>query len=290
MEKRQRRKRDQRDPNPPPMLLTERDKAIIAAVYEYRALRQDQLQALFFGSQTAAQRRLALLYHHGFLERQFLLARGGIMNSPILYLLDRRGEELLRAEYGADEVQWKSGDNKVGGDFLEHTLSINDFRIAVTLACHQLGYAVLEWRSEAQLKQEYDRVTLRTPTGRSRTVAVVPDSFFALQTPYGRTHFFLELDRGTMTTKRFQTKVEAYLVYYRSGGYQKRYGARSLRVLTVTLGERRLESLKAVTEQAGGQAWFWFGVLPELSAERALNAPVWSVAGREGRFSLIGPV
>lgn len=289
-EPRKRRRRDRRDPNPPRLVLTDRDRAIIRAVHEYRALRQDQVQALFFGSRSAAQRRLALLYHHGYLARQFLLVQTGYMSSPSVYLLDRRGEELLRAEEGLDDVHWKSSHNQVSSDFLEHALAINDFRIAVTLASWQSGYALLEWRSETDLKQDYDRVTLPTVRGGSRSVAVVPDSYFALETPHGKTHFFLELDRGTMTTKRFKTKIDAYLAYYRSGGYERRYGARSLRVLTVTLGERRLESLKAVTEEAGGTVWFWFAALPDLTPEAVLTAPVWQVAGRAGCDVLISPV
>jgi hypothetical protein len=88
---RRRRRRDRRDANPPPMRLTDRDREIIEAVCLHRVLRQDQVQALFFGSKSAAQRRLALLYHHGYLARQFLPVRGGIMNSPILYLLVNLG-------------------------------------------------------------------------------------------------------------------------------------------------------------------------------------------------------
>jgi hypothetical protein len=169
-------------------------------------------------------------------------------------------------------------------DFLEHALAINDVRIAVTLACRQPGFQVLEWHSETQLKQDYDRVRLR---GRRQPVPVVPDSYFALDTPRGKAHFFLELDRGTMTTKRFRGKVEAYLEYYKSGGYEKRYGTRSLRVLTVTLSEARLSNLKAVTEEAGGGGWFWFAELSQLKAKTVLTAPVWRVAGREGQQPLV---
>ncbi len=279
-----RRRRDERDPHPPRMVLTKRDKAVIQTVYECRVLRQDQLQALFFGSQTSAQRRLALLFHHGYLARQFLLVRGGIMNSRILYLLDRRGEELLRAEWGLEDVGWNRSHNEVSNDFIEHALAINDFRVAVTLACREFEYRLLDWHSEWQVKQDYDRVRLH---GRGRPIAVVPDSYFALETPRGKTHFLLELDRGTMTTKRFRTKIEAYIAYYRSGGYERRYKTRSLRMLTVTLSKGRLDSLKKVTEEAGGKTWFWFGVLDELTPDTVLDAPVWHVAGQAERDRLI---
>src|SRR5258707_12262808 len=109
-EARQRRRRDERLAHPPLMRLMERDKEIVKTVYDYRVLRQDQVQALFFGpnpgAKAAAQRRLVKLYDCGFLERYFLPTRGGLMSSPILYGLDKRGAELLRAEFGYDNLHW----------------------------------------------------------------------------------------------------------------------------------------------------------------------------------------
>lgn len=282
-----RRRRGQRTIQPPAMRLTQRDKQIVEAVKLFRVLRQDQIQALFFGSKTATQRRLALLYDHGFLERQFLPVRGGILNSPILYLLDKRGAEMLRAEFGYDDLNWNPRNNQVGYEFLDHTLAINDVRISVSLACRDAGYQIQIWQDEADLKADYDYVTLRPRTGKPQKVSVIPDSFFVLQTPHGRAPFFLELDRGTMTTKRFRTKIEAYIAYLASGQYQQRFQVKSLRVLTVTLGAQRCNNLKRVTEEAGGKQWFYFATLAELSWQKILYAPVWQVAGFEGYTPLI---
>lgn len=229
-----RRKRNRRDDTPPAMILTARDRQIVEMVYQCRVLRQDQIHALFFGTSTSAsQRRLALLYHHGFLTRVFLTARASYMLSPALYMLDKRGAELLRMEFGYDDIAWTSKSNDVGQQFLEHTLAINDVRVAFTLACRQReGFEVIEWRSEAQMKASYDRVTITPPKGRSELISLIPDSFFVVQTPQGKAPFFLEVDRGTETTGRFQTKIFAYQEYIKSGAYQQRYGFKSIRVLT----------------------------------------------------------
>ncbi len=93
-----------------------------------------------------------------------------------------------------------------------------------------------------------------------------------------------------MTLARFKTKVQGYVAYYRSGAYEQRYGLRSMRVLTVTLGEGRLTHLKAATEEAGGREWFWFAPLSELSPDTVFSAPVWWVATRGDRAPLIRPV
>lgn len=277
-----RRKRNRRDDFPPAMVLTARDRQIVEMVYQCRVLRQDQIHALFFGASTSAsQRRLALLYHHGFLTRVFLTARASYMLSPALYMLDKRGAELLRMEFGYDDITWTTKSNDVGQQFLEHTLAINDVRVAVTLACRQLdGCDLLEWRSEAQMKASYDRVTITPSKGRSELISLIPDSFFVIQTPQGKAPFFLEVDRGTETTGRFQTKIFAYQEYIKSGAYQQRYGFKSIRVLTTVPSLKRLEGLKTVTEVAGGGQRYWFAVQGDISAQNALYESVWWVAGQ----------
>lgn len=274
------------------MILTARDRQIVEMVYQCRVLRQDQIHALFFGASTSAsQRRLALLYHHGFLTRVFLTARASYMLSPALYMLDKRGAELLRMEFGYDDITWTTKSNDVGQQFLEHTLAINDVRVAVTLACRQLdGCDLLEWRSEAQMKASYDRVTVTPPKGRSELISLIPDSFFVVQTPQGKAPFFLEVDRGTETTGRFQTKIFAYQAYIQSGAYQQRYGFKSIRVLTTVPSLKRLEGLKTVTESAGGGQRYWFAVHGDISAQSIMYKDIWGIAGQSASAPLFTPV
>ncbi len=280
-EQSQRRKRNRRDHNPPPMVLMERDKRIIEAVYQCRVLRQDQIHALFFGvSKAASQRRLALLYHHGFLSRVFLTVRASYMLSPALYMLDRRGAELLRSELGYDDMAWTSKSQAVGQPFLEHTLAINDVRVAVTLACRAHQYDLLEWRSEADLKSSYDRVMIQEAKGRKAQVSLIPDSFFVVQTPQGKAPTFLEVDRGTETTSRFQTKIRAYQAYVQNGGYEKSFGYKNVRVLTIAFNPKRLQNLMTVTLEAGGRERYWFGLQSELTAQSIFDRPIWQLAGQ----------
>ena len=108
-----------------------------------------------------------------------------------------------------------------------------------------------------------------------------------MQTPRGVAHFFLELDRGTMTTRRFKQKILAYQVYYASGAYQRRYGTRSLRVLTVTTSAGRTESLKRISEQAGGKQRYWFTTLEEITPQTILETPIWQVATQSALQPLV---
>ncbi|MEZ4671450.1 MAG: replication-relaxation family protein [Anaerolineae bacterium] len=283
-----RQRRDQRPRKPTPMQLTERDKQVIEAVHLYRVLRQDQIQALFFGASKAAQRRLIRLYHHGFLERLFLPVVAG--RSPTFYVLDRKGAELLRSELGYDELHWYNSSKDLKTDFLEHTIAINDFRIAVTHAAQQEGYRLVIWKSESDLKASYDRVAVRVPSGKAHNYPIVPDSYFVIETPLGRAHFFIEVDRGTETTDRFKSKIRAYTAYYETGGYEKRFQTKSLRVLTIAIGEKRLLNLKKATEDVNGRRRYWFALASDLTLETVLAAPVWQIAGETTRRPLIETV
>ncbi len=130
------------------------------------------------------------------------------------------------------------------------------------------------------MKANYDRVIIRSATGKNISVSLIPDSYCVLDTPKGVGHLFLELDRGTMTTKRFKNKILAYQAYYQTGAYEKRYGTKSLRVLTIATSHIRAANLKVATEEAEGKQRFWFTALENVSPRTILDTPIWQVASR----------
>lgn len=268
---------------------TERDHQIVRWVYEYRILSQAQLQRLAGKSRSTMQQALVRLYHHRYLERVFLpVAYGG--SSPTLYILDTRGIALLQ-RLGVEDFSGLPSRG-LSGVFLEHTLAMNDFRIAVTEACERLGWRIAVWRTENAIKADYDRVAVRT-RGKVEVVPIVPDSYFVVEIPdRGVSHFFLELDRATMTLRRFKTKIAGYVEYYKSGGYQKRFGAQGFRVLTVVdaPGTVRVENLVKDSESIPGIGRrFWFAHLPDLTPERVLTGQVWRIGGHAAPESLFTP-
>lgn len=266
-----------------------RDLEILKAVYEYRAITHTQLTHLIFQTNhpSVATKRLYMLYHNGYVERMFLPARGGVAVSQTVYVLGEKGARELSISGGYLNFYWSKDHLRIGSLFLGHTLAISEFRVQLTLACRQAGIAVLEWRGERELKKDYDRVTVPTSSGGSRQHPIIPDGYFALQTPQGNRHFVLELDRGTMEGKRFKAKVQGYSEYFKSGAYKERFGTKSLRVLTVTESQRRLNNLKAITERAGGKNRFWFAILEECVSAAVLDQPIWLLAGREERCALL---
>lgn len=217
----------------------------------------------------------------------FLPARGGVAVSPTVYLLDERGARELALSADYLDFRWSKDHLKVGTLFLSHSLAISEFRLTLTLACQAAGVPLVEWKGEGELKKSYDRVSVVRSSGSVEAVPIIPDGYFVLKTPVGKRHFALELDRGTMDWKRFRTKIEGYTAYFESGAYKERYGTNSLRVLTVTESERRLKNLVTVAERAGGMSRFWFATLDSLTPENALFDPLWTVAQRPEKSSLI---
>jgi len=281
--------RHKRVENPPRIQLTERDVQVILAVYDYRALQRDQIERLFFPSKNTANDRLSRLYQHRFLERRWLKIAYGEGMGQAIYLLAERGADVVAEQLGIDRgaVDWKEGRNKVGSPFLEHALMVNDVRIAFNLAAQQAGYTIDKWIKEDELKAAKEYVYLTTASGARRKVAVIPDAYFVLNLGDKRAHFFLEVDRATEANKRWGFKVQAYKAYTESGRYTERYGTRSLRVLTVTTGEKRLVNLKRATEEAGGGQMFWFSTFEEAKPDKILRTPIWRVATRDDHLGLI---
>jgi len=276
---------------PPPIRITPRDRHLIHTVYTHRVLRRDQIERLYFPSKNTANARLRRLHLHGYLARRRLPVEYGQGSGQWLYMLARRGAQLLAQTQGIgiEDTAWRRSHNHVSTLFLEHTLMVNDFRIAMTLAAKQTGARIERWLREEDLKQRPDRVWLASTHGRRRQVALIPDAYCTLAESDRRAHFFLEADRATESNGRWSQKVEAYLAYVRSGGYARRYGSNCLRVLTVTTGEKRMLNLLRSTRRAGGGAMFWFTTLSQARAESILSAPIWRIPGQEAPSVLISP-
>ncbi len=291
----------------PPLRLTERDNAIIAAVYEYRALTTDHIATLLFtpSTLTKCDERLRKLFHHGFLLRTEQPANVFEAIKPLVYWTDQRGIELLALNRGVDpsELHWKPNRHKVGTQFLYHLLDTNTVRIAIRKAAEAQGFTILDWKNEETLRAEHktDIVSITGPQGSTQTTIVIPDDYFLLEKPLPEENksrilrLFVEIDRRTVTgeakassisQRDWAHRIQAYLAYFNSEAYSRRYGSKAGRVLTVTTGERRAQHLQEITEKTGGKARFWFTTFDNVTPETVLTAPIWTVASWEGIYGL----
>ncbi len=279
--------RYRRASKPPPMQLTARDIRVLSRVYEMRFLTREQIQRLEFSPSTASycKRRLALLFHHSYLDRTFIPLTAGFGATKPIYTLATRGAKIVSHELKAD-LDWRPRDKKRELYFLQHTLAINDFRICAILAAQRLNLG-LDWIDERTLRRREMKDYVPDPRRDGGKLAIVPDGYFRLDS----TAFALELDRATVEEKPFKAKVRAYGEWKRTGAYRKRHGTDSLRVLFVVGSKERdrhrLARIKRWTESEGGRSLFWFADAAEITERTVLTEPVWQVAGRDGQYALL---
>jgi hypothetical protein len=285
--------------HPPRMQLTARDRAILCLVWDYRYLTRAQIQKLVFPTpadgkeqsrKNIVTRRLMLLYQHGYLDRLHPPIASVSGSSPIVYCLDRKGARLLAAELELEvkELGWQKRQRDRALLFLQHTLAVNDFRITVELAAQAGGHQIISWLDERSLTAHAAREGLREiGLGMGKGGSVLPDACFALQVGSKKARFFLEIDRGHTEGPRIRRKVRIYREYYASGLYERHFGSRSLRVLTVTTTDRRLGNLRKWSESEGGGRLFWFTTQRLVFWHALLEKPIWSVAGTEGLYPLL---
>jgi len=247
--------RHKRVKNPPRMKLTARDKVLIYQVYENRFMSRRQLEKLLFPNTSACNRRLMLLYQHRYLDRLYKPVDFG--SSQAVYALAKRGADIVAQEFRIERtrIRWSRRQNKVEFLFLEHTLAISEFRVNLELAISKRpDVELLFWKRGT--KELNDRVS--DPEGKSKYLTVAPDAFFGVQTPDGRSFYFLEMDMGTMSLIRLKSKIHAYRQYWKIGKYTERYGFKSFRVLTVTDSDKRMANLLEMARSCGVRSMFLF--------------------------------
>ena len=249
-----------------PIVLTERDKAIILSVYENRFLRRDQIQRVYFAdaSVPACNMRLKKLYEHRFLDR--LIRPVAVGSNQIVYALHRRGASVVSVALNIDRlsIKWKRDHNRVEFLFMEHTLEVAEFRVNLDLALRE--DSSVDWLFYSRESKGL-QTRVPDPTGKKKYLVVAPDAFFGLKTENGNSFFFLEVDMGTETLKRFAEKVTAYKQYWKTSKYYQDYEFNHFRVLTIAESKQRLSNLIETTRKAGGKQMFLFTTMSDIQRE-----------------------
>jgi len=244
--------------------LKERDTKVILDVYKYRYLSVSQIQQLHFPSRQTAYRRLRALRGLEYLK-SFTVPN---VNEH-LYYLSKKGAEAVAGELGVSvaDLKWHRA-SRVPKDyyFMRHFLQVNDFRIALTLACINSDVDLLGFipeyygeKTDRNSVVKYIKDFVLDIKDQARKIYHTPDGVFALEKNKKAALFFLEIDRGTETLtdpeKGFLKCVDFYLNYWTSGKYH-RYEAdfgcepfKAFRTLVVTTSETRLQNMRQVVSR-----------------------------------------
>lgn len=294
--------RFKRVPEVAAMQLTKRDRDILRHVHRHRFLRSSHLAALIGGSPQQLLRRLRLLYHHGFLERPRAQIdyyhRGG--SRCLAYGLGNQGAALMQQERTRSD--WSAKNATIGRLFLEHALMVSEVMVALEVACRRNGRVRLLIGEDIPLPAETSRqcepfqwsVTLANRT----KLGVIPDRVFALEfldQPKDRNLVlcFLEADRATMPVARrtlsrssFYRKLLAYEATWTQDLHRSRFGFQRFRVVTVTSGPQRVNSLVETCQRLErGQGLFLFTDLHSFQASPDVLAGEWR-SGHGGNATL----
>jgi hypothetical protein len=110
----------------------------------------------------------------------------------------------------------------------------------------------------------------------------------------GRSSFFVEADRGTMTLERFTRKLKAYAAYFRQKKHEEKFGITLFRVLTVTSSAERQRNLLSSAEAAEDlrrlKRMFLFTTEEKLSLARpeTIFEKIWTVPASVEPHALFG--
>jgi len=282
------KKRNRFTPQPVKSIqLRGRDYTILTVLYDYGMLTTSQIATLFFGTHKRACVRLRNLFDAGMVHRIFRPVVVG--SAEIVYALGKDGVSRLAKHLKIDRKQINEVRLRFENPkplFLDHYLEINQFRVALSVAAKENGYRVKDWKYETDLKIKKagelpKAILVKDPDKVGRTIPVVPDGFFILETPDSNTHhFFLEVDRGTMEPARFRRKMRGYARYRMDRIYREHLDISGFKVLTIT---DRVSSLLDTTDQIRPkrfQPMYCFADIEDITPEK-LFSEIWRVPNEQ---------
>ena len=256
--------------------LTERDKKLLAFMYCHRLVLARQLVELgFFGSLVRCNSRLRKLREAGLTTKAFVPSIHGIES---IHRVTAKASQVIAEVTGLDPEEVKRAAKKGFSLMqLEHCVKVTNLRIQIEkeadkrkLDCH--------WIPEALCRHEYSVKRL----GHWQKRILKPDGLLLLETGPAKSFYFIEVDLGCVSHSKFKAKVRSY-EQYGAGVFQQTYSEEAFTVLVVTTGQKRLERLKRLTQEATPE--FLFTTFSSLESHSPLDE-VWK-SSKQGGFHCI---
>ena len=254
------------------MRLEERDLKLLCDLFLHRLMSRSQLERLYFTSASRCNVRLRQMFDHNLVSRYYLpLAPFG---AQCIYSLGKAGVVPVsrRLEWEPEEVERQANRHKTP-QFLEHTLAINETRLAFRDALKaETTWKLGRWIPEIQCRHEYD---IRLAGDKWQREVFKPDGFVRLQNRETRQNasFFLEIDMGHTSSSKFADKLESHTRYLESSLFREVFGEADFRTLVLTTGPRRLKNLREIVEGKGSRL-FLFSTFDEMNS-RGVTSQIW---------------
>jgi hypothetical protein len=226
-----------------PVVLTPRDLLLFRTLMITRILGVAEVMSIArFASLRRANRRLLKLVRAGFLRRWFVPTEAG--GQRALYGLSPQGAHRI-GEPTRGLITWTSNSLITSSQFLAHQQAVNAIFIEAKFKPLPQGLTCNRWST--------------FNTQLSPSVPLVPDGYFEL-VYHGAVHpMFLEVDRGTETSKVWLGKAEHYLALATNGEFERLFQQKrsQLKVLVLFHSERRLAAVRrAIARRTAKLFWF----------------------------------
>lgn len=171
-----------------------------------------------------------------------------------------------------------------------HDIAVGDLALAV-LALGRKG-AITLLGIETDEKKLGVSALVEEPGRAPERVALQADALIMTAGERGPVALLIEVDRGTIATKKMAAKYGGYLAWKAEGGPERDFAVRALRVLTLVPDRRRLDALHAAALAAnhGRRSGFLlFGLEGDAtpSAAERLLGPMATVLGSEGNVPVL---
>ncbi len=250
--------------------LTERDRAILRTLADFRLMTGRQLQQLYVSSSnpvTAARRTRAVLRRLSELRAVVRLERriGGIQagSEGHVYGLSGLGHAVLALDNAVSVRGRTVWETKPA--FQDHLLAISQLYVELVELQRRGAAELLGFETEPTAWRQF-----AGPSGER--LPVKPDAFVALGVGEFEQRAFIEMDCGTESLPTVQRKCRRYLDYWRSGSEQRRHGVFP-RVWWLVHSERRRQRLTDVVAAHAPEERVLFAVALAAEVAGLLAAP-----------------
>jgi len=222
-------------------IVTSRDLDLFRALAIARVLDSEQVRIVSgFTSLRRTNRRLLKLVRAGLLRRWFVGNISG--GQKALYGLSASAASLIgHSRQGL--VRLPPESLITNSEFLAHQQAVNEVFLLAKYKPLPSGISCQRW------------LNFREPL--SPSVPLMPDGYAEL-VQSGVVHpMFVEVDRGTETSRVWRRKVELYLKFALNGDFERIFREKRFRVLVLLHSARRMEGIRrTVAERTEKLLWF----------------------------------
>jgi len=201
--------------------LSKRDRNIVRSVDRLRLVTGGQLARLFFAgspalSGSAASRarsgrralgRLVLLGLLRRLERRVGGIRAG--SDGFIYEVDAAGQRLC-AYWSGEGLARTRPAHEPAVQFIQHRVAISEVYVRLSEAARDHAFELVSWQSEPAAWRPF----LGAIGARQM---LKPDAYVVLASGDDELVWFIEVDRGTISTAALRRQLAAYVAYWRGG-------------------------------------------------------------------------